>query len=335
MKDSFKSLAILFISPFLFANQDLLKKEFVKPNSIPHPSSNPYSKAKWELGKKLFFDKRLSGNHQMSCATCHNPEQGWTEDRPTAIGHGGKKLGRKTPTILNGAWGWSFFWDGRANTLEEQALGPIQSPDEMNLPLKELVLRISKASEYPPLFKEVFPEEGITTETIAKAIATFEREVISNEAPFDRWIAGDEKAISPVAKRGFVLFNSKAQCVNCHSGWQFTNGSFADTGVTQTDQGRGKIQPHPYLDYAFKTPTIRNVGRRHSFMHNGSVPTLKAVIEHYNKGGKFKRTSTGLFIQPLHLTQTEKNELLEFLMTLTSDPIADRSLTSIDRGKKP
>ena len=142
-----------------------------------------------------------------------------------------KRLGRRSPTIINAAYGVIFMWDGRADSLEEQALGPIQADVEMAMPLEELLKRLKAINEYPPLFEAAFPGKGITAENIGKAIATYERTVISGRAPFDAWIDGDERAISDAAKRGFTLFNTKAECKECHSGWNFTDDSFHDIGL--------------------------------------------------------------------------------------------------------
>jgi len=297
-----------------------LKKEFGRPADVPYPSHNPHSKDKENLGKHLFFDPRLSQSNMISCASCHNPSFLWSDGLPRGVGHGHKGLDRKVPTLLNVAWGWSFFWDGRAKTLEEQALMPIQSEKEMNTKLPELVEKVKSIAEYQPLFEKAFPGEVISETTIAKAIATFERGIVSGVAPFDWWLAGDEKAIPESAKRGFILFNHKAACVQCHNGWNFTNGSFADTGVAAEDQGRGKIVGNEHLSFAFKTPTLRNISQRAPYMHDGSLGTLAEVIEHYNAGGKFRRKTTMMFLpQPLNLTAEEKKDLLAFLNTLTSE----------------
>jgi cytochrome c peroxidase len=228
-------------------------------------------------------------------------------------------LGRRTPTILNLAWADAMFWDGRADTLEAQALGPIEAEGEMNLPLAELATKLSAIEGYRTLFAAAYPGEPIAPPTIAKAIATFERAVVSADAPFDRWIAGDEAAISTEAQRGFVLFNTKARCALCHSGWRFTNDSFHDIGVATTDAGRGSVLPGiPVMQHAFKTPTLRDVARRAPFMHNGSVATLEEVIELYDRGGLVQRASLSPDLKPLGLSAGEKRELSAFLRTLTS-----------------
>ena len=185
------------------------------------------------------------------------------------------------------------------------------------------------------LFDQAFPGQPISGETIGKAIATFERTIVSDIAPFDRWVAGKENAISPSAKRGFVLFNEKAACVKCHTGWNFTNGSYADTGLPSTDEGRGKFENNKYLKFTFKTPTLRNISRRHYYMHDGSLTSLRDVVEDYDVGGRVKRDDFQLFLKPLKLTEQEKSDLLSFLETLTSEDevIATPSLPGERKGE--
>lgn len=304
---------------FLETDTKPLRASFRLPELVPYPSGNPYSVQKEHLGRKLFMDPLLSGSGQMSCASCHQPNYFFTERLARAIGENNHHLPRRSPSLLNVAFGTSFFWDGRAKTLEEQSLIPIESPDEMNLKLSELIKRLRGNPEYISLFSQAFPGEGITTSTIAKALATFERGLVSVNSAFDRWVSGEENAISAKAQKGFLVFNYQAKCVTCHSGWNFTNGSFADTGVTQTDLGRGKVVQLESLNHAFKTPTLRDVSARAPYMHNGSLQSLEEVVEHYNKGGTFVRNSTKLFIQPLNLNLEEKSELIEFLKTLKSE----------------
>ncbi len=310
---------ILFLSPKQSSQLQVLKNNFLPPESIQYPAHNLYTEKKEELGKILFFDPRLSHSNMMSCASCHNPSFNWTDGLPKGIGNGHKELDRKVPTLINIATGWSFFWDGRANTLEEQALGPIQSEREMALKIPDLIEKLKGIEEYQTRFSEVFPEEGITDKTIGKAIATYERGIIFANAPFDSWIKGKENAISDSAKRGFVLFNEKANCVSCHTGWNFTNGSFADTGMPSLDLGRGAVVKNPALNFTFKTPTLRNISRRAPYMHDGSLKSLADVIEHYIKGGTERRNATVHFLKPLNLSQSEKADLIEFLGTLTEN----------------
>jgi cytochrome c peroxidase len=233
-----------------------------RPEGIEFPEDNKFTADRELLGRTLFFDPRLSGSNFISCATCHNPGFSWGDGLATAIGDEMKPLGRRTPTVLNLAWAGALFWDGRSETLEDQCLGPIRSTAEMNQPLDELVKELRAIEEYGDLFERAYPGEGISEKTIARAIATYERTIVSGIAPFDRWVEGDEKAVSEESKRGFLLFSTKAACTECHSGWRFTDDSFHDIGVDTDDVGRAAQFPDvPLMHYAFKTPTLRNVDR--------------------------------------------------------------------------
>lgn len=296
---------------------DPLRASYLRPTHIPFPASNPYTPKKAALGKLLYFDPRLSKSNIMSCASCHNPGFGYGDGLSKGVGDEMKTLGRKTPTILNAAWGQVFFWDGRAATLEEQALGPVQSEVEMNMPLDVLLEKLNGIPGYVSLFEEAFPGEGITLDNIAKAIATFERTVVSSRAPFDRWVEGDERAISDSAKRGFTVFNGKARCAECHGGWNFTDDSFHDIGLPDEDQGRGAIVKNdPKMKQAFKTPSLRDLSRRAPYMHDGSMLTIEEVVAHYESGG-VQRPSLSDEMKPLSLSDTERADLLAFLDTLT------------------
>jgi cytochrome c peroxidase len=301
------------------AGVDAMKAQYRRPAVISFPKNNPYTPEKAELGKKLYFDTRLSVTSAQSCSSCHSPGFGWADGLAVGIGHGMAKLDRHSPTIINAAWGEIFMWDGRLPTLEDQALGPIQSPGEMNMPIERLIERLASIPEYKPLFAAVFPKDGITPQTLAAAIATYERTVVSERAPFDAWIDGNEKAISEEAKRGFALFNTKAQCSSCHEGWNFTNDGFQDIGLPSEDIGRGQFVPGVLkMQHAFKTPGLREITRRSPYMHDGSIATLEDVIEHYDRGG-VDRPSRSDLVKPLGLTSQEKSELVAFLQTLTSN----------------
>jgi cytochrome c peroxidase len=303
---------------------DQMKAEYRRPETIPFPPTNPHTLEKAVLGKKLYFDTRLSSGNLLSCATCHNPAFGWGDAQPKAIGHGMNVLARRSPSIVNAAWSQALMWDGREATLETQALGPIAAAAEMNMPLAVLTERLAGIGEYKPLFTAAFGTNAVTAQNVAKALATFERTVVSASAPFDSWIAGDEKAISEDAKRGFALFNTKAGCAQCHSGWNFTDDSFHDIGLESPDLGRGKLVPDTLkLQHAFKTPGLRDIARRAPFAHDGSLPTLEAVVDHYDRGG-IERPSRSDIIKPLGLTTQEKADLVAFLQTLTgrAEPIS-------------
>jgi cytochrome c peroxidase len=289
-----------------------------RPTTVPFPANNPITPEKVALGQALFFDPRLSGSGVIACATCHNPGLAWGDGLPKGIGHMGTRLDRHTPTILNVAYGEPYFWDGRAATLEEQAKGPMESGKEMNLQASDCVQRVRDIPGYAAAFQRVFPTQPISIDVIAAAIATFERTVISRNAPFDRWVNGETRAISPAALRGFVLFNGKANCAACHQGWRMTDDGFHDAGLPDRDRGRALIAPGiEQLEHAFKTPTLRNIDQRAPYMHDGSLATLGAVIDHYD-GGFVRRASLDGDMRPLGLTPDEKRDLLAFLATLTS-----------------
>lgn len=326
----FSFVALHFASSVsLGATAESYLPSYKRPKDIPFPKDNAYSRDRKELGRALFFDPRLSGSNWISCASCHNPAFSWGDGLPRAIGHGMQTLGRRTPTVLNLAWGELLFWDGRASSLEEQALGPIEAAGEMNLSHDQMLTKLESIPGYRSLFEKAYPGEGISKMTVAKALATFQRTLVSRDAPFDRWVRGKENALSESAKRGFVLFNEKALCSKCHSGWRFTDDSFHDIGVAGDDLGRGKILADiEIMQYAFKTPTLRNVDHRDPYMHDGSEKTLEAVIDFYNRGGAVKRPSLSEHIRPLGLSAAEKADLVAFLKTLTSDdrPVAAPAL---------
>ena len=294
-----------------------MKAEYWRPEMIPFPKANPYTPEKASLGKKLYFDPRLSVTSAQSCASCHSPGFGWGDGLAVGVGHNMGKLGRRSPSIVNAAWGAIFMWDGRFASLEEQALGPIQAAGEMNMPIEQLMERLTSIDEYKRLFAAAFPNDGMTPKTLAEAIATYERTVVSERAPFDAWIDGDEQAISEEAKRGFVVFNTKGRCASCHEGWNFTNDGFHDIGLPSRDIGRGEVLPGiAKMQHAFKTPGLREITSRGPYMHDGSMATLEEVIEHYDRGG-IDRPSRSDLMKPLDLTSQEKRELVAFLKTLT------------------
>jgi cytochrome c peroxidase len=296
-----------------------LKRQYLRPAAIPYPKENPYSRAKEDLGRALFFDPLLSGARVRSCASCHNPALSWGDGEPRAIGENQTRLPLRSPTLLNIAWVPKLGWDGHFHDLESVAMSPITGQTNMNLPERELVARLTGIPGYKTAFDGAFGNGDLTAQKIEQALATFERSIVSAEAPFDRWISGDETAISAAAKRGFALFNGKANCAVCHSGWSFTDAAFHDIGVAKdNDLGRGYLFPSSVkLQHAFKTPTLRDVSRRAPYMHDGSVPTLAAVIDLYDRGG-INRPSRDNEIRPLNLQRREKDDLIAFLNTLSS-----------------
>jgi len=305
------------------SSPDASRDRYLRPAVAPAPADNQLTPERVQLGKALFFDPRLSGSNWISCATCHNPSLGWSDGLPTGWGHGMKKLGRATPTILNTAFNPIQMWDGRKSTLEDQALGPIGADAEMNQPLPELVTKLSKIEGYRAMFKKAYPTEEISESTIAKAIASFERTIISTESPFDRWRMGDQRALSESAKRGFETFTGKAKCDTCHSGFNFTDNGFHNIGVKNDgaeDVGRFAQRPVASLKGAFKTPTLRDVALTAPYMRNGAYRTLEEVVEHYDRGGDVKENLSPE-MKPLHLSAQEKADLVEFMKSLTGKPM--------------
>lgn len=294
-------------------------------DDIEYPDDEEPSLEEIELGKVLFFDTRLSSNEKQSCASCHNPDLGFGDGLASSLGTMGGAIHRNTPHIYNLAWSSTFFWDGRSSTLEEQALGPIAAAGEMNLPLDEVVPRLEKVEFYRSEFKKVYGDEGITLSNVASAIASFERSIISDNSPYDKYVAGDSSAMSPSAIRGLALFEGKANCTSCHDGANFTDDSFHNIGVSATakDMGRAAIDPTSGLKGAFKTPGLRNVLLTAPYMHDGSEPTLEAVIRYYNDGGKHKEHLSKL-IKPLKLTEHEIVDLVAFMGALTDPVIVER-----------
>ena len=292
------------------------------------PSDNPVTDAKVDLGKALYFDKRLSRDGTVSCATCHDPAKGWTDQAPVSTGIKGQKGGVSAPTVLNSAYMEFQFWDGRAKSLEEQAKGPIQNPIEMGFTHEEAVARLKTIKGYAPMFKKAFGDEVIDIDRVAKAIATFERTVLTGNAPYDRWLAGDKKAMGESAVRGHRVFNGKANCAICHDGFNFSNSDFHNIGVgmqaKEPNLGRFAQTKDPNHTGAFKTPTLRNLKYTAPYMHDGSEATLEAVVEYYDKGG-FKNAHLDGRMKPLGLTPEEKKDLVAFMEALNGDPVAVKS----------
>ncbi len=297
---------------------------YLRPTIIPAASDNQFSQARVELGKTLFFDPRLSGSKWISCATCHNPALGWTDGLPTAIGKDMKVLRRATPTILNAAYQKRHFWDGRVKTLEEQVLIPITSEAEMNANLFEVLDRLAAIPGYVKMFDLAYPGEGITKGTLAKAIANFERTIVSTESDFDRWRKGNRTAISESAKNGFRIFTDeeKGRCVLCHQGFNFTDNGFHNIGLKgNEDLGRFAVVPVKILKGAFKTPTLRDVAMTPPYMHNGAYKTLAEVVDHYDRAGEDKNEIADPNLRPLQLSTQDKADLIAFLNSLTGRPL--------------
>ena len=284
-------------------------------NPLVIPADNPLTKDKIELGKLLFFDKRLSKDETVSCASCHDPKHGWSNGDAVATGIRGLKGGRSAPTIINAGYHSFQFWDGRALHLEGQALGPIQNPIEMDMKIDDLVKKLNGIEGYRKLFQKAFKTDA-TPESIAKAIASFERTILSGNAPYDRFKAGDKKALSEAGQRGMKVFFNKGHCTACHVPPNFSDGAFHNLGVgisaTAADFGRFSETKVVGDRGGFKTPTLREIGRTGPYMHDGSLKTLEDVVEYYNKGGT-PNPQLDEEIFALNLTAQEKADLVTFM----------------------
>jgi len=309
------------------------------PKGVESPGYNPTSAGKVELGKKLFFDRRLSGDGTMSCSSCHMPEAGFSDNLPISLNYPTTRNWRNSPTLINVAYLTSLFHDGRASTLEEQALFPMMSAFEMNQNLDYLEEEIREVPEYVAAFEEVFGG-GVTRQRIAMAIAAFERTLVSRNSPLDLYLRGDRKALSSEARKGLKLFTGKAGCVRCHNGANLSDGEFYYTGAPENEHVRSDprtlitvrfvAKVSGYKDYeslnedpgrflvtgearhwkAFRTPTLREVSRTAPYMHNGSLGTLEDVVEFFDRGGGSGNTAG---LKPLGLSKSEKKALVTFL----------------------
>jgi cytochrome c peroxidase len=297
----------------------VLKRDYRRP--APRPVEN---QALVDLGRNLFFETRISASGNTSCASCHFPELGWVVTDARSRNDSGKLTSRKSQPLigLGHAGNAPVGWDGRSATLEAQAKASIatgsMSMRETDTPVKVEVIeeRVRSAPDYVAKFNAALPGAPINIDTIAQAIAAFERTIEPGIAPFDRWVEGDEAAITESAKRGFALFTSKALCFACHTGWRFTDDKFHDIGTTTTDQGRGREIKDEKLNYAFKTPTLRSVALRPPYMHNASIATLSDVVRHYETGG-IARPSRSPMMMPIQLGNQERLDLVAFMESLT------------------
>ncbi len=294
------------------------------PVTVPVPPTNLNYHAKVELGKRLFSDGRLSKNNQISCAFCHLPTAGFADPRQTSIGVDGKVGGRQAPTVFNTAFNSSLFWDGRAGSLEEQVLGPIQNPLEMGETHENVVEKLRKIKGYQEQFRVVFGTD-VSLQGIANAIAAYERTIISTNSHFDQYVLGDKKAMDDAAIRGLALFKGKARCILCHNGPNFTDGKFHNLGVPQIgpreeDLGRYYVTQTERDKGAFKTPTLRSISETAPYMHDGAFKTIVEVIIFLDQGGGPNPYLSPL-VKPLGLTDDEKGDLLAFLKVLTGETI--------------
>jgi cytochrome c peroxidase len=294
--------------------------------SVMH--KEPSDKA--ELGELLFFDSILSKDRTVSCASCHRPAYAFADTSAVSIGVKGRKGVRNTPTAMNVLLHQTFFWDGRAKSLEEQALAPIENPVEMNLPLDQAIARLKKNKKYSAYFKKIFGTEP-TRENLGAAIAAFERTLETSDSPFDNWkFSDDPNAVSEEVKRGFVLFNGKGKCVLCHFGADLTANEFRNIGLFDgkqlNDSGHMVVSGKRDDIGKFKTPSLRNVAITAPYMHNGMLKTLDDVIEFYNHTEKIVANPINkdtILAKPLDLTPQEKHDLKEFLIALTDKRFKD------------
>jgi len=331
--------ALLVQSPVLqaAAADDLggRKAAFRRPTSVPFPADNPFSEQKRALGEALFHDKRLSADGSLACASCHERAKGFADGKVQGRGVPGRPLKRHTPTLWNLAWSSPVFWDGRARSLEEQVAGPIESPDEMALPMADAVARLAADPGMVRAFADAFPQAPrVDAANLARAIATYERTFVSPQTRFDRWIAGDERALTRNEVAGFELFTGKARCANCHSGFAFTDYAFHDIGLPGDDRGRGAVLRLEVAEHAFKTPGLREIGRSAPYMHDGSLATLADVVRHYAGGVLDRPTVSKDIARGLKLSDAERADLVAFLDTLTSDaePALPEKIVAAKRG---
>lgn len=301
----------------------------------PFPADNPPTPAKIRLGEELFFDTILSGNGRRSCGTCHKRELHFMDGLSRAWGLDESELPRKTPGLLNVGWQRSLFFDGRIKSLEKQVSKPLENHREMALDPDEAVARIRSDPYYVRTFDRAFPGEEISFDLVAKAVASFERTLVSYDSDFDRYMLGDEGALSPAAKRGLALFRGKAECIRCHNGPLLTDHDFHFTGVPERDG-------HEKRGTKYKTQSLRDSVRRYSYMHNGRMMNIRQVLEHYDRGGS---APEGLApeIRPLGLADGEKDDLVAFLGSLNGrihrvavdTPTEPAKMPGADPGPEP
>jgi cytochrome c peroxidase len=300
------------------------------------PVDNPGVSASVNLGRRLFFDKRLSRDNSISCATCHDPQDGFSDPHAVSIGTSGRAGERHSMTLLNIAFVQKLMWDGRAESLEQQALLPFQSRSELDVPIDRVIVRLKRVG-YSGQFMNAYGTD-ITAESITKALAAYERSLVAGGSPFDEFIfEGNELAISKSAQRGFEIF-LRAKCDSCHlimtpglhpfamHNVLFTDGKFHNLGVgmdqEHPDRGREDVTGDPHDWGAFRTPSLRNVAIRGPYFHDGSAATLSDVVEFYDRGGKLNRNQDPA-LHPLGLSKSDKVDLVEFLESLTSSHVHD------------
>jgi cytochrome c peroxidase len=289
--------------------------------NLDAPAPAPDSEEKIELGRHLFFDARLSLHRDFSCSSCHHEELGWSDGLPRGRGAGGRELPRRTLSLLKVGYYGAFMWDGRAATIEDQVLIPLQSPAEMGMDLAELSRRLARVPEYRKRFAASFGDPAATPPRVAASLAAFVRRIgaAQDESAFERF-RRDRSALSGAQQRGFVLFMGKAACVKCHNGLKLTYGAYLNTGIKgSADVGRFAVVALPGMRGAFRTPTLFNAALTPPYMHDGSLRTLRDVVEFYNRGGDDK-SNVSQQIRPLSLTKEEIDDLTAFLGALVRPP---------------
>jgi cytochrome c peroxidase len=287
---------------------------------LPAPADNPITADKIALGRKLFFDKRLSRGAEVACASCHLPERAFADPRAVSLGVQGRRGTRNAPALINQAYSTSFFWDGGVDTLERQALAPIMDEREMDLPLEQATAQIAADPDYGPMFQRAFGG-GPTPAGVTSALATFVRALVSGDSRWDRFRRGDRAALDEAEQRGReIFFGERGECFHCHDGFNLTNDRFANNGsyLPGGDVGRRRVTLAEGDLGRFKVPTLRNIAVTGPYMHDGALATLEAVIDQYDSGGR-GHESTDVVIRPLHLTDAEKRDLAAFLRALTDD----------------
>lgn len=296
----------------------------LEKDSLVIPEGNPLTKEKVELGKLLFFDTRLSANDTIACASCHVPSLAFTDGQPVSTGIHGQKGGRSAPTAINRVFSSAQFWDGRAATLEEQSVGPFANPIEHGFKdHDELVAKAKSIAGYQPLFERAFGSPDITTDLIGRAIASFQRTLLSGNSAYDRFTqANEEQALSANAQNGLRVFLGKGQCLRCHFGFNFTDEQYHNLGVgsnkKESDAGRQAVTKKAEDTGAFKTPTLREIANTAPYMHDGSLATLREVVDFYDQGG-IPNAYLDPVIKPLKLTEQEKKDLVEFMKSLNGE----------------
>jgi cytochrome c peroxidase len=321
MRPAAAGLLLIFVTAAISAQQPFQR------SPVPIPRDNPQTAAKVALGAQLYFDPRLSADNSISCATCHDPSLAWANHNATDTGIRGQTGNRNSGTILDAAYMRFQFWDGRAGSLEEQALGPIANPIEMGETLANVVAKLNAIPGYRSQFQAVFGTD-VTEEGMAKALAAFERTVVTGPSPYDRYLDGDASALSEQARRGLELFNGKGRCVLCHAGPMLSDQSFHNIGVAMDqpdpDIGREAVTKNPRHRGRFKTPGLRNVALTWPYLHDGSARTLDDVVAFYIRGGTPNPTLDPM-MRPVPLTPADVGDLKAFLEALTGElPIIER-----------